>query len=866
MRALGGVVFWTACVGFVLGCSGGKAQPIGSTGSSTGTTTGGTILDAGSDDPIPYTRASAPNPIVAENQKPGDWDWYISQDSPNHEIEGYASDVSVEAGESLDVMVSTSVPSDFTYAVYRLGWYGGDGARKVQVGPTLHGQPGPACPRDATTNRVECDWPVSFTLSIPGEWLSGVYFIKLHRADGFERYVSFTVRDHRAADVLFKVSVNTDQAYNRWGGESLYFDSSGTSPSGMGFEISFDRPFDDGAGTYSILWWEQHALRFLEQYGYDVSYGTSLDAYRFDGFYKGIGAIVTAGHDEYWTQRERDVINGVLAGGQTSLVNLTANPAYWRVRYSPDGHGKPHRRMSCYKAEQQLDPFGAGDNTTTAMFRLTPNAQPENGVFGTMYEDWMLMGYPLIINDVSNPLFNGTGFHAGDQVPQVVGYEYDKVFDNGLTPPNTTVLASSPVLNAEAFPSTSQVVVRTTPQGRVVFSAGSIYWPLALSNQANWQDSRVQKLTWNVMEAALAHRHTPRPPPDIPFVTHDDPPPVQRLATSISAFAGKAGLLKRVDGPAQQAGFASPTGLAVDSRGTVYVADTTANVIRMISGGNVTTFAGDGVDGDQNGPANQARFRWPTGLAIVPDHALYVADSDNHEIRRIDLTAPGNPVTTYAGVDNRHGGYADGPGDQAYFNRPTSIAFGPQGQLYVADEENNLIRVIAHDAAHTVSTFAGTWNGYADGPALTAAFNFPTAVATGPDGTVYVLDTGNALLRRIKPSSNPTVDTIAGQLDMFGCVDGSGDQALLRGQMGLLWMPSGVLWADGSSNKIRQIVDGTSASTSNVTTFAGNGLEGTTISSPGLSNISVPAGLAVGPHGEVYVSDTANGVVRQLVP
>ena len=804
MRAHG-VAWWTACALVFIGCNNGKTQPLGST-STTGTSSGssgttGLILDAGADAPTPYARAPAANPIVDENQKPGDDDWYIALDSNAHEIEGYASDVSVEAGESLDVMVSTSVASDFTYAVYRLGWYGGHGARKVLTGPTLHGQPGAACPRDATTNRIECAWPIAFTLAIPSEWLSGVYFIKLHRDDGHERYVSFTVRDHRASEVLFKVSVNTDQAYNRWGGESLYFDSSGTSPSGMGFEVSFDCPFDDGAGTYSLLWWEQHALRFLERYGYDVSYGTNLDAYRFDGFYGGIGAIVTAGHDEYWTQRERDVIDGMLTNGQTSLVNLTANPAYWRVRYSPDAQGRPNRRMTCFKAMQQLDALGAGDNTTTAMFRLTPNAQPENGLFGTMYEDWELLGYPLIISDVSSPLFRNTGFQAGDQVPQLVGYEYDKVFGNGLTPPGTTILASSPVLNAEAFPSTSQVVVRATPQGRTVFSAGSIYWPLALSSQANWRDSRIQKLTWNVLEAALAHRHAPRPPPDIPWVTHDDPPAIPRLATSIAAFAGQPGLLRKQDGPAQQAGFASPTGLAVDARGNVYVADTIANVIRMISGGNVTTFAGDGVDGDINGPANQARFRWPTGLAIGPDHALYVADSDNHEIRRIDLTAPGNPVTTWAGVDNRHGGYADGPGTQAYFNRPTSIAFGTHGQLFVADEENNLIRVIANDANHTVSTFAGTWNGYADGPALAAAFNFPTAIATGPDGTLYVLDTGNALLRRIKPSSNPTVETIAGQLSTFGCVDGTGDQALLRGQMGMLWMPSGVLWTDASSNK-----------------------------------------------------------------
>jgi len=859
---MGSRAWWLVglCAVLTFGCSDSQLTGTSDTGSSGGTGTTGIPPPATS-----YARSDAPNPIVAENQKPGDWDWYITKESPNREIEGYTSDVSTEAGETLDFMISTSVESDYTYAVYRFGYYGGTGARKVAEGPTLHAKPGAECPVDAATQLVECDWPVGFSLTIPSDWVSGAYFVKLHRADGFERYVPFIVRDHRKAEVLFKAAVDTDQAYNRWGGESLYYDSSHRSPSGMGFKVSFDRPFDDGAGMYSMLWWEQHAIRFLERNGYDVSYGTNVDANRFKGFFDGIGAIVTAGHDEYWSQRERDVVDQVLASGQTSLVNMTANAGYWRIRYEPDAHGNPWRNIVCYKAKQDIDPLGSGAQTTTAMFRSEPNAQPENGLFGTMYEDWALMGFPLRIGDVSNPLFKDTGFVPGDVVPQIVGYEYDKVFDNGATPPGTTVLASSPLLNAEGFPSTAQVVVRETPQGRTVFSAGSIYWPLALSEQPNLEDTRVWKLTWNVMEQALSHRHTPRPPPDFGLVTHDDPPPVARYASSIAAVAGKAGLLKVVDGPVAQAGFAAPTGLAVASDGTIYVSDSTARVIRMVKNGQVTTIAGDGVDGSRDGPGLQARFRLPAGMAIGPDGALYVADAEVMAIRRIDLSSPTHEVTTYAGDDSVYAGFADGPGDQAHFNRPTSIAFGKSGELYVVDEENNLIRKVANDAAHTVTTFAGTWSGYEDGPLLQAAFNFPTGITSAPDGTLYILDSGNALIRRIKPGSG-TVETVAGTQGIFGCVDGPGDQAELRGQMGILWMPSGVIFTDASSNKVRQVEPGADPASSTLTTFAGDGRTGANLSTPAESNIVAPAGLAVGPDGKVYVTDTGNGVVRVLTP
>lgn len=860
-----------------LGCS--KAPPgpgessSGGAGSTSGTSTSGTTGSSGTTGTPPQAYPRTPdgaNPVAVENQKPGDGDWYIQQESDQHEIEGYTSDESVEAGQTLDVMVSVSQESDYAYAVYRLGYYGGQGARKVLTGSGLHAKPAPACPRDPTTSLVECDWPVGFSIPITADFVGGVYFIKLHRADGHERYVPFVVRDHRAAEVLFKISVATDAAYNRWGGESLYFDGSHTMPNGRAYMTSFDRPYDDGAGAYSVLWWERHMVRYLEQAGYDVTYGTSVDVARFSGFYDGIGAIVAAGHDEYWTATERDATDAALASGKTSLVNLSANPAYWRIRLEPDAKGRPYRRVVCYKNEQSKDPALAQGAASTSRFRDGPDARPENGLYGSMYEDWALMGYPLTISDVSHPFFAGTGFKAGDIVPDLVGYEYDRMFDNGATPAGTTAIITSPLVNAEGWPSTSQVVTRTTPQGRIVFSSGTIYWPLALSDESGRQDTRIWNFTWNVLEAALAHRHTPRPPPGFAMVTRSQGPVVPKWAHTIAAFAGQAGVHQVKDGPVSQASFQAPVGLAVGADGAVYVADSSANVIRMIKGGQVSTIAGTGVGGLADGPGAQAMFNVPTGLALGADGAIYVADSQNHVVRRIANDAP-HTVTTYAGTRTSFGGYADGPGAGAKFFFPMGLAFDATTHvLYVADEENNLIRAIAPDAAHTVSTFAGTYNGYADGPALSAAFNFPTGVTVGPDGTVYVLDTGNARIRRIARSANPVVETITGTGEK-GFADGWGSTAKLQGEDGILWMPSGVLWTDSASNRVRQLFDGspgalaTPAQTS-VTTFAGDGRVGTGLSTADTSSVVTPAGIAVGPHGELYVSDTGNAVIRVLTP
>jgi len=288
----------------------------------------------------------------------------------------------------------------------------------------------------------------------------------------------------------------------------------------------------------------------------------------------------------------------------------------------------------------------------------------------------------------------------------------------------------------------------------------------------------------------------------------------------VRTFAG-SGRQGYLDGQNQRAEFAMPSGIAEAKDGTVYVADTQNHRIRAISGGSVRTVAGAttakddygmSVGGFQDGPATQALFNQPKGLVVDDGGTIFVADSANGAIRVIDksgqvttlvkgLKAPsdlvlgtkgdlyvtetlnhrilkvdrnGNwSVLAGGGYEMRNnwlfGGYADGQGEQARFNEPSGLALGPQGFLYVADTGNQRIRVVSPQGE--VTTLAGSGStpivdttyykgGFQDGPGLNAQFHFPSGIAVSAEGTVYVADTYNHRLREISPLG--VVKTLAG--------------------------------------------------------------------------------------------------------
>jgi len=327
---------------------------------------------------------------------------------------------------------------------------------------------------------------------------------------------------------------------------------------------------------------------------------------------------------------------------------------------------------------------------------------------------------------------------------------------------------------------------------------------------------------------------------------------IRKISASgvVSTLAG-TGKQGSDNGAALSASFDLPSGVAVDKSGNVYVADLANNMIRKISpAGVVSTLAGTGDTGSINGPAATATFFQPTGVAVDNSGNVYVADLNNHMIRMISAAGV---VSTVAGTGAT--GSANGPGSTATFMSPSSVAVDQSGNIYVADFTNQLIRKI--NSSGVVSTLAGSGSiGFVNGPDSAASFSAPFGVAVDASGNVYVAEAGNQDIRMISPSG--VVSTLAGS-GVVGSHNGIATQASF-------WFPTGVAVdgagnvyvADRSNNLIREIDP-----SGLVSTLAGNGSVGSA-NSPATSSFSTPSGVAEDGQQNVYVADQNNNVIRKI--
>ena len=445
--------------------------------------------------------ASAANPVAAENTCPGTNGW--RPDLPlgsQQDIEAFAAPVSVNVGQRVSLYVSTTA-SSYSFSVYRMGWYQGLGGRAVYASPIIQGIDQPPPIVDPATRMVSAsNWHDPVTLAIPTNWVSGFYVVKLVSSVGYMRYTYFVVRnDASHAQILFQSSVLTNQAYNYWGGRSLYGDANYTNAQ-RSYAVSLDRPDVINAGLSNFTRYEYDLLSWLERQGYDVTYTTDIDTDVRGQLLLNHWLFLVAGHDEYWSSGMRMNVTRARDAG-VSLAFFGANDVYWHVRLEASPLG-PDQVVVCYK-NASLDPLAARDpSLTTSLWRESPLDQPESPLVGANYGAIVKGPAPMVLSDGATSFLQGTSLHPGSALQGLVGAELGPRFAQAQTgefdtmpsaknaPPSLAIIAASQVQvlpgdGSQGGPSSGSglavATLYTAPSGARVFDAGAYWWGLGLN-------------------------------------------------------------------------------------------------------------------------------------------------------------------------------------------------------------------------------------------------------------------------------------------------------------------------------------------------------------------------------------------------
>jgi hypothetical protein len=463
----------------VTGCSDGSAP---SSGSGSGSRAGADSGAGASANASGSAGAHGTSVPVAEEDLTGDNDWRIITPAPPHSIEGYADKVSVVPGESVGLRVSTTSPS-FRVSAYRMGYYAGAEARRVWQSDPVPGKVQRAAQFDSATKTVYTTWQDSLTVPTTG-WPEGSYLLRLEGSDGHQSFVPLTVRSTSGAGKLVIMQApGTWQAYNLWGGYSLYQGPSGSYDS-RSYVVSFDRPYDQGGAGYFLVY-ERAAVALAEKLRLPIAYTTGVDVHADPSVLDGARAVISLGHDEYWTPQQRASVTKARDAG-VNVAFLGANTCFRRIRYAPTATG-PNRQVICYKTAYNEDPlFGRKPAEVTTDYRVAPAADPESSMTGVLYEGFPTDA-PFVVHAADHWLFQGTGVKNGDSFAHLVGVEYDRVTPDQPTPRPIQIIAHSPLV-CDGKSSHADAAYYTVPSGAGVFASGTMRWVEGL--MADTRDDR----------------------------------------------------------------------------------------------------------------------------------------------------------------------------------------------------------------------------------------------------------------------------------------------------------------------------------------------------------------------------------------
>ncbi|HEX5546394.1 MAG TPA: choice-of-anchor D domain-containing protein [Ktedonobacterales bacterium] len=488
--------------------------------------------------------SAASNAIQIENTQPGDstWDDFSANLSPTA-LSGYSSPISVNHGQTVNFYVTTT-SATLTIDIYRMGWYGGTGARKMErLGTTFPGQQQPIPNPDPVTGIVVCNWQVTASLAVPSNWVTGVYLAKLTGSSGDKSFIFFNVRnDGGHEDFVFQTSVTTYEAYNTYGMTSLYNNTVNdpTYHYPHATKVSFDRPFNpgDSNGAGHFLWYEYPMLRWAEKNGFDMTYTTDIDTDLNTNPLTNHKAFFSVGHDEYWSKAMRDNVQAAINAG-VNVGFFGANDVYWQVRFEPNAQGVPDRVMVGYKDFATInqapgpDPqWNVNNSIVTTRFRDDPVNKPELALVGVMFldENNTPDGRPYVVTNASNWVFANTGFVNGTSVPGIVGYEFDNSFTDPSTSPPAQYqqyhtyspaglqILSNSLVQGDNGAEIAQSTIYTAASGARIFAAGSIEFSWGLDNFGgrNTANAGIQQMTANIFYNFNGGTPPPPPPPPPP--------------------------------------------------------------------------------------------------------------------------------------------------------------------------------------------------------------------------------------------------------------------------------------------------------------------------------------------------------------
>ncbi len=414
------------------------------------------------------SRDGGATPAAAQPGTPG---WQITHAGPDHAIEGYADHTSVLPGDQVKLYVSTSAPT-YTVTAYRFGNYTGSEAHQVWQSGQEHG--GKQAPYQLVkpTNTIVAPWQPSLTVDTRG-WQPGDYLFRLDGSNGAQQFVPLTVRtESNAGRIVIINAVTTWQAYNRWGGYSLYDSESGKYAE-RSHAVSFDRPYQSNTmqGAGDFLYFELPFLRFAEKSGLSLGYATDIDLATNPHLLDGARAMVTLGHDEYWSGDERNNVAHARDAG-VNLAFLGGNEIYRHIRLNPTSLGA--NRLEIDYKSFSLDPYSKTDPLdATPEWRSPPFPRPESVLLGNYYECNPVQG-DMIAADQDNWLLSGI-VKNGQVFPGLIGNEYEAVDLSEPTPRPIEVLFHSPVV-CQGRHGYSDATYYVAPSGAGVFSAGTQYW------------------------------------------------------------------------------------------------------------------------------------------------------------------------------------------------------------------------------------------------------------------------------------------------------------------------------------------------------------------------------------------------------